>query len=114
MPGKAGYWCVMRLQAVRLLTSNGSAESAMSDRRESQDQAHSISFGLAAGDGSGAPSWLECLLAEDDSAASGPADHLVERPRASAQPVPKALTSVSVIAAHITGETCEKPSVTHA
>ena len=72
------------MQAVRLLTSNGSSESAArSDRREGQDRAHSISFGLD--DAAAAPSWLDCLLAEDDcSAASGPADQPPEQPRASA------------------------------
>ena len=62
-----------------MLISNGSSESAMSDRRGSQEE-HSISFGLAAaGDGASAPSWLDCLLAEDDCAASGPADQVVQQ-----------------------------------
>ncbi len=98
MSGDAGRrWLHGLLQAVRLLTSNGSSESAArSDRRESQDRAHSISFGLVGrgdNDEAAAPSWLDCLLAEDDSAASGPVYQPPEQPRASsAQPTRTALT----------------------
>ena len=68
-------WFQSARQAARLLGSNASSESALSGRLGSLEHTHSISFRMVGGgEGSGVgaevPSWLDCLLAEDDSAAS--------------------------------------------